>query len=262
MAAFAKPGEAPAPKPKKRDLDTYYRGSINAADQPVKPDNERSPSSGATRRRTEPAEPTPRTGLARVQATDQHGLYALHRKLLEAYVGEADFNLLKACDIAGLAVNDPRHKRLKKAERIMARPEVRAFMQQWIESDPLVMSRQERLRILTGIARGTATETRYGRDGESFDATPTLDQRMKALDLLGKAQGDAINVNVTINPDQMSEAEIIAALVALGDDPAKLGDGTIDTDGEDMTGRDEPEDSTLPFDAQEVEPLSDVDTDP
>lgn len=144
------------------------------------------------------------------------GLTPLQRRFLDAYAGEADFNPIDALKLAGYKTDGRTRSALSKlATRILTQPESRKYLAELHDSDPLVMSRQERLRMYTRVARGEMSEEKLV--GEEIVKVPaSMDHRLRALDALGKAQGEGVKIEITIRPEQMSDQELESALLLVG----------------------------------------------
>lgn len=170
-------------------------------------------------------------GIGRSRDRDADGLTPAQRRFLEAYAGDADFDAVKALELAGYKTEGrSRSANSQTAIRILQTPEARKYLAELAEVDPLAMGRQERLRLLTRIGRGELTESRVV-NGELMDVPATIDQRLKALSELGKAAGEGVKIEVTVRPEQMSDAELAAALELMGH-VAAAALPVIDTEGE------------------------------
>lgn len=112
------------------------------------------------------------------------------RRWAEAYVGEACGNGAKAARIAGytgtmeqMAVVGWRNARNES---------IRAVLDAWTESDPLVTGRIERLRLLAAIARGDAYDERLDNQGGRVEIRVATRDRLAALKALAEASGEYI----------------------------------------------------------------------
>lgn len=143
---------------------------------------------------------------------DEQGLTPAQRRFLEAYCGEADFQPAKALELSGYKVEGrTRTALLKTATRILSMPASRKYLGELNENDPLVMGRQERLRRLSKIARGEPVSE---VEGVKFPAS--IGEQLKAMEALGKASGEGQRIEITVRPEQLSDAELEAALLAMG----------------------------------------------
>lgn len=103
------------------------------------------------------------------------------------------------------------------ASRLFADSKVLARYEELTErtAKKTIISVQERMELLTKIAKGEEYETYSGTDGELYTTPPRVDTRMKAIDTLNKMDGVYIqkiesNSNVTIdNPyKNLTEEEL------------------------------------------------------
>lgn len=94
------------------------------------------------------------------------------RRFVEAYMGQAAGNATEAARVAGFG--NPK----SQGSRLLTFVDVKKAIEERQKADPLVASREERQRFLTAAMRGE-------HGGE-------LKDRIKATEVLGKAQGDFV----------------------------------------------------------------------
>ena len=109
------------------------------------------------------------------------------RRFVEAYMGEARGNATQAARLAGYA-GDDNTLRVVGSENL-AKPAIRDAIDERVDSCPLVASRRDRLEFLTRVMLGQETDRVMTKEG-LVDAEPAMRDRLKALELLGKIQGD------------------------------------------------------------------------
>ncbi len=102
------------------------------------------------------------------------------RKFVEAYMGKAHGNASEAARIAGYKTPGVEGCRLLKDDK------VRAAIAEREQADPLVTTREERMRWLASVIRGDLTD----KDGGPVETD--VSHRLKALELAGKASGDYV----------------------------------------------------------------------
>lgn len=121
-------------------------------------------------------------------AAPRPGLSARERKFAEAYAGEAAGNGIRAATLAGYG--GTRESLATLASRQLKKVEVRQLIDTFLENDPLVMSRIDRLRRLSLIGAGKRVCERFDNDGNVYQtAAPTRDQ-IAAIKELGELAGD------------------------------------------------------------------------
>ena len=113
------------------------------------------------------------------------------RRFVEAYMGAADGNATEAARRAGYKGNDATLATV--AYENLRKHEVRAAIQERVETMRDVADRKERHRFWTGIMRGS---------GSMFDTR----DRLRASELLAKAQGDFLP------PGKPSDDDIFAVV--------------------------------------------------
>lgn len=108
-------------------------------------------------------------------------LTLLQQRFVDAYMGEANGNGVKACRLAGYKGQET--TLASQASTNIRLPKIRAALDARIENDPLTVGRVERQRMLSRIARGEMKE--------EPGITP-IRTRMDALDMLARSQGESI----------------------------------------------------------------------
>lgn len=103
------------------------------------------------------------------------------RRFVEAYMGRSKGNATKAAVAAGYATNSAK----VTASRLLSKANVRAAIEARVTSDPQVSDRADRQRFLT-----TVMHTRK----------VSMKDRLKAVELLGKSQGDFVKQIAFVNP--------------------------------------------------------------
>lgn len=114
-----------------------------------------------------------------------------HRRFVEAFMGKAAGNATEAARLAGYKGNAK--VRAETGRKVLARPDVQAAIAERTKTDPSVMDREERQRMWTAIARGEATLT-VMKHGRTFKVPWPPNEQMNAMKLLGKTQGDFIQI--------------------------------------------------------------------
>lgn len=120
--------------------------------------------------------------------SERRKLTPKRQRFVEAYTGEAMGNATEAARIAGYAKPHPEGSRLL---RIATVAEAVAKASRATQS-AAIATREERQAMLTRIMRGDEPEVRYDAVGEPIEAQAAMRDRIKALELLGKMQGDFI----------------------------------------------------------------------
>lgn len=142
---------------------------------------------------------------------EDDGLSEYERRFVEAYMGDAHGIGAHAMLLVSPDLTDG--SAASQACKLLKRPQVRKALRDRVESDPLVASRLERLRLLTRIARGEELEERPVRTGKRGTfalkkCPPTLRDRMEACAALSKAAGEHL-------PEQADDAAAkLAALLS------------------------------------------------
>ncbi|MEM6286630.1 MAG: terminase small subunit [Bacteroidota bacterium] len=121
------------------------------------------------------------------------------RRFVEAYMGEARGNATEAASLAGYK-GSRNTLRVVGAENL-AKPAIKAAITERQENDPLVATREERQRFLTGVMRGELCRrpltsiAGYVRDedGEIVTEDPLAKDRIKAAETLCKMNGDFVD---------------------------------------------------------------------
>lgn len=104
------------------------------------------------------------------------GLTLKQRRFIEAYMGEAAGNGTMAAMKAGYKGNYETLNAI--ASENLRKPAIAKFIEEQTENDPLVASRIDRQRFLTAVMR---------------DPEQPVRERLKAVELLGKMQGDFVD---------------------------------------------------------------------
>lgn len=129
---------------------------------------------------------------------------------VEAYVGVAQGNASKAARKAGYKGNDATLRAI--ASQNLTKPNIIAAIAERTAKIKNIMSRDEVLEELSDIARAPwqeFLEIRHDKDGNIIDAQLKLADKIKALDLVGKAHG--IYMKSQENPADKPDKEFIAA---------------------------------------------------
>ncbi len=76
--------------------------------------------------------------------------------------------------------------------------------------DAYIMTATERLRYLTDVIRGIEQEYVETKDGEDVERPATLRERMQAIDLMNKMQGEYVTkVDANVNADVNIVVELV-----------------------------------------------------
>ena len=118
-------------------------------------------------------------------------LTILERRFAEAYAGECKGNGVRSCQAAGYAGDYG--TLATTASRLLKKAQIREYLSSLTENDPLVMSRIERQRRLSSIARGEYTETRFDGEGNPIEVNPPARDIIAAVKELGLVSGDYIS---------------------------------------------------------------------
>lgn len=138
------------------------------------------------------------------------------RRWAEAYVGEAAGNGAKAARIAGYSGDN--EQMAVVGWRNTRNDSIRAVLDAWTESDPLVTGRIERLRLLAAIARGDAYDEKLDAQGNRVLLRVQTKDRLQALKALAEAAGEYIQrheVKVDGDLEKLGMKELTAELEAL-----------------------------------------------
>ena len=78
-----------------------------------------------------------------------------------------------------------------EASKLLAKPNIQARVQELMKElhDDSIADQQEILRYLTSVLRGKATELYVTQKGETIEKPPSISDRTKASELLGKRYG-------------------------------------------------------------------------
>lgn len=150
------------------------------------------------------AEPDDGSELAELLAA----LTVKQRRWAEAYAGEAAGNGVKACEMAGYGGS--KADKSCQSWQNYRNPKIRAVLDAFQESDPLVAGRVERLRFVTRVFRGEEKDEKIV-DGKVIEVRASVADRLKAYDALSKAAGEHIpklKEDDDDEVDRMSTAEI------------------------------------------------------
>jgi phage terminase small subunit len=146
-------------------------------------------SSAAERRTHNPkasgSNPDPATNFD-FEQDDEAPLTEKQRRFVEAYLGEAMGNATEAAAIAGHSGD--RSTLSVTGHWTLRNPKVRAAIDERVESDPGVATREERQRLLTDIARGVEQPAVFF--GRKVMQPPSAVARIRAMDLMSKMAGE------------------------------------------------------------------------
>lgn len=124
-------------------------------------------------------------------------------------MGEAKGNATEAARIAGYA--NPK----QQGSRLLTFVDVQVAIAERQQADPLVMTREDRQRFWSQVARGELSfvkQVRIGRGEDSaivdIEVVPEFSDRLRAAELLGKASGDFVN-----RVDHTTQGEKLAQVV-------------------------------------------------
>lgn len=120
------------------------------------------------------------------------------RRFVEAYTGECHGNATEAYKRAGYSWGTDATARVE-SHKLLTNPNVSSAIASATQevSSRAIATRQERQELLTRILRGEETEVRLGSGGALVGTTEfvvpvTAKDRLKALELLGRMQGDFV----------------------------------------------------------------------
>lgn len=145
------------------------------------------------------------------------------RLFVELYAGSAAGNGVKACKGAGYAGDAA--VLAVQAYRLLRKAKVRAVLDAFLESDPAVAGRVERLQFLTRVMRGEVFEERVvDRDDEGkpiMESCPaSIKDRLAAQDALAKLGGDYVTKVAPVNSQgedlKNTPFEQLMAIVQMG----------------------------------------------
>jgi phage terminase small subunit len=116
------------------------------------------------------------------------------RRFVDAYMGEAKGNGTEAARVAGYRGSDSTlgavaHENLKK-------PKIAAAIQERVDADPMIATREDRQRFWTDTMKDTGEDMKH---------------RLKASELLGKSQADFIDRH-EVTAKTLTHEEALAAL--------------------------------------------------
>ena len=100
------------------------------------------------------------------------------RRFVECYMGAAAGNATKAARLAGYSSKTAR----KQGSRLLTKGHIRAAIDQTAQTDPAVLTREERQRFWSDVTLGRGAY-----------AKAPLHDRLKASELLGKSQADFVD---------------------------------------------------------------------
>jgi len=134
------------------------------------------------------------------------------RQFVLAYVGEAEGNATKAAKLAGYANPRQMGSRLTKVDQVnRAIEEVRVA-----DESPKIMDRARRKALLSRIASGEEADI-YIIDKEFQEGAPQLKSRLKAIETLGRMEGDYL--------ERLELSGSTQAVVMFGDNRGKTPKG-------------------------------------
>jgi phage terminase small subunit len=110
------------------------------------------------------------------------------RRFVELYMGEAAGVGAQAARLAGW--KGTAKALSEQARRLLLRDDVKAMMTARVKEDPAVLSREDRQRFWSAVMRGDPIKVLV--EGQEIEAAPPIAARLKASELLGKAQGDFV----------------------------------------------------------------------
>lgn len=110
------------------------------------------------------------------------------RRFVEAYMGEAAGNATEAARLAGYKGNANQLGSIGTEN--LQKPAIAEAIAERAASSPLVATREERQQFYTRVMLGEEQDVRVTATGEEIRTYPSLKERMKAAELLGKTQGD------------------------------------------------------------------------
>ncbi len=142
------------------------------------------------------------------------------RRFVEAYMGEAKGNATEAARLAGYK-GDYDTLRSVGSENL-TKPAIRDAIDARVDNCPLVASRQDRLEFLTRVMLGQETDRMMTKEGP-IDVEPAMRDRLKALELLGKIQGDFVQKVELKGEVRESAARELLELVAAVLGPEAVG---------------------------------------
>ncbi len=100
----------------------------------------------------------------------------------------------------------------EEACRLFNEPKITARYQELQErlANAYIMSAQERLEYLTDIVMGIEQEKGVSVEGEEIERPATLRERMQAIDLMNKMQGEYVTkVDANVNTDVNIVVELV-----------------------------------------------------
>lgn len=148
------------------------------------------------------------------EADDQ--LTEKERRFCDAYMTvEAAGNGVKACRLAGYKGTDA--VLATTAWRLLRKADIKAALDARLEYDPLIAGRVERLRLLSEIVRGNATDEKLDAQGGRIELRVSTKDRLAALKALAEAAGEHVqraNVEVTGLPEGATIAQLLELAAA------------------------------------------------
>lgn len=127
------------------------------------------------------------------------------RRFVDAYTGEASGNATEAARIAGYKGDAPTLGAVGSEN--LRKPLIADAISR-IQNDErgeAVANRQERREFLTRVMRGEELETVVTKDGQVIHSEPSMSNRLKALEHLGKMHGDFVTKTEHIFPQRTPE---------------------------------------------------------
>lgn len=123
---------------------------------------------------------------------------------INALIGEARGNGLKAATLAGYAAPG------QEAHRLLKNAEIRKAIDELFETSPLIASRNERLCFLTRVVRGE--EPDYSKEG--LPVLAGLRTRIHAAEVMASMQGDLkLNVDLKQEINIKDEREALDSMI-------------------------------------------------
>lgn len=113
------------------------------------------------------------------------------RRFVELYMGEAVGVGAEACRRAGW--KGTAKALSERGRRLLLREDVQAMMKERVKEDPAVLTREDRQRFWSSLVNGDPIKM-LTKEGVEVERVPPIAARLKASELLGKAQGDFVEV--------------------------------------------------------------------
>lgn len=115
-----------------------------------------------------------------------------HKRFCEEYIANG-------CNVtqAYLTVYNCKNEKVANAcvYRVFNRPDVQEYIKELQEKtkDEAILSAKERMKYLTDIVKGEVTETVIkGKDADMFDVEANFNDKIKAIDVLNKMDGQYV----------------------------------------------------------------------